>query len=323
MDFLIQIIAGFLMFFSLGSYNFSVQNFTPTAEARPAIAFAHSLIPAERVRIPYLLRGVPEFDATVLTAQSVAVADVGTGRVLFQKNAAQKRPIASLSKLMSALVWFDVDGDLNKIVEIRSEDYREGSIPYFIAGEKVRARDLLYAGLIASSNSAIASLVRSTGLPQENFVKYMNAKAKELGMKDTEFTEPTGLDSGNQSTAIDLFILAREAFFNAEISKATQMASYEFSPVGGAQIRSVRSTDWLLNGSLNSGEYKIIGGKTGFIEESNYNLVLKTYNRNKDKNLIVIILGSDESGLRFTEAKKLIEWTYANYMWNLSDPNKF
>lgn len=317
MDFLIQIIAGFLILFSLDSYNFSVQNFTPKAEAKPGILYAHSLIPSERVRVPYLLRGVPQFDERTLTAQSVAVADEGTGRILFQKDAAQKRPIASLTKLMAALVWFDIDGNLNQTVEIKSEDYREGSIPYFIAGEKVRAKDLLYTGLIASSNSAIASLVRSTGLPQESFVKYMNAKAEELGMKDTKFVEPTGLDSGNQSTATDLFILAREAFSNTEISKATQTASYEFSPMGGASVRSIRSTDWLLQSSLNSGEYKIIGGKTGYIEESNYNLVLKTYNRNKDKNLIVIILGSDENGLRFTEAKKLIEWTYHNYMWEI------
>lgn len=319
MDFFLQIMAGFLILFSLGSYNFSVQNFAPKAEAKPAIAYAHNLIPAERVRVPYLLRGVTQFDERTLTAQSVAVADVGTGRTLFKKNAALKRPIASLTKLMAALVWFDVDGGLNQTVEIKSEDYREGSIPYFIAGEKVRAKDLLYAALIGSSNSAVASLVRSAGLSQESFVKYMNAKAEELGMKDTKFVEPTGLDSGNQSTAADLFILAREAFLNAEISKATQMASYTFSPMGSASVRSIKSTDWLLQGSLNSGEYKIIGGKTGYIEESNYNLVLKTYNSNKDKNLIVVILGSDENGLRFIEAKKLIEWAYKNYMWTIPD----
>lgn len=312
-----QLIAGFLILFNLNSYNFSVQNFAPKAEAKSSVLYAHNLIPAGRVSLPYLLRGVPQFDENTVTAQSVAVADVGTGRILFQKNAREKRPIASLTKLMSALVWFDVDGDLNQAVEIKSEDYREGSTPYFITGEKVRAKDLLYAGLIASSNSAIASLARCTGLSRMSFVKYMNAKAEELGMKDTKFVEPTGLDSGNQSTVTDLFILAREAFLNAEISKATQTASYQFSPMGSAAVRSIKSTDWLLQGSLNSGEYKIIGGKTGYIEESNYNLVLKTYNKNKDKNLIVIVLGSDENGSRFAEAKKLIEWTYHNYMWKI------
>lgn len=278
---------------------------------------ANHLVPAKRISFPYRPKGVPLFNPQDVSAKSVAVRDESTGRILFQKDAYIKRPIASLTKLMTALVWFEADGNLEKTVEIKSEDYREGSIPYFIAGDKVKAKDLLYAGLVASSNSAMAALARSLGLTAGDFIKLMNDKAAELGMKDTVFVEPTGLDSRNMSTATDLFILARSAFSNSEISRATQLSSYSFRPLNGGAFRSVASTDWLLNSSANSGDYKIVGGKTGYIEESDYNLVLKIRNREKGKDLIVVVLGSEETGARFAEAKKLIEWAYKNYIWSI------
>lgn len=316
-DFLIQIILILGVLLGLGSYNFSAKNFTLKAKTRPSVSFSGHLEPAKRIVIPYLLKGAPVFDEAEFTAKSAIVMDEGTGRVLFAKNPDLTRPLASLTKLMSALVWFDIDGDLNKTVEISANDYREGSIPYFIAGDKVRTRDLLYAALVASSNSAVAALVRSTGLTEEKFVRLMNAKARELGMENTIFSDPVGLSAQNQSAAADLFILTREAFYNREISRATELLSYEFSPQGLGAVRIVKNTNRLLLSTLNNGDYKIIGGKTGYIEESDYNLILETYNREKDKNIIVIILGSGDKNSRFSEAKKLIEWTYDNYMWKI------
>jgi len=316
-DFFIQTIVGLAALAGLYNYNFKVENFVPVAEAKPAVSFPWHLLPAERIVTPYLLKGATALADADLTAKSAIVTDEGTGRVLFSKDAELVRPIASLTKLMSALVWFDVDGDLNKIIKIEAADYREGSIPYFIAGDRVKAKDLLYAALVASSNSAVAALVRSTGLPEEKFVSFMNAKARELGMENTKFFDPIGLSAKNESTATDLFILAREAFYNPEISRATELSFYEFSPLGSGAVRIVRSTNLLLGGSLNSGEYKIIGGKTGYIEESDYNLILKTYNKQKEKNIIAIVLGSGDKNSRFSETKKMIEWTYKNYMWEI------
>lgn len=317
MDFFIQTIAGFLVWLGLGSYHFSVQNFTFKAEAKPMVAFPQHLEPAKLTAIPYLLRGSPQFDGSAITAKSAIAMDEGTGRVLFAKDASLVRPIASLTKLMSVLVWFDIGGNLNQTVEISAADYREGSIPYFIAGDKVKTKDLLYAALVASSNSAVAALVRSTGLPEAGFVRLMNAKARELGMDNTHFFDPIGLSPQNESTATDLFILARESFSNPEISRATEASSYEFSPEGSGAVRILRSTDQLLAGSLNDKDYKIIGGKTGYIEESDYNLILKTYGREKEKNIITVVLGSNDKNARFSEAEKIIKWTYKNYMWKI------
>jgi D-alanyl-D-alanine carboxypeptidase len=318
MDFFIQTILILAVLAGFNNHAFGVENFAAKAKAdvRPEVSLSPHPAPALRV-LPYLSGGAPELSDADFTAKSAIVMDEGTGRILFQKDATLLHPIASLTKLMSALVWFDVDGDLNKIVKISAADYREGSIPYFVAGDKVKTKDLLYSALVASSNSAVAALVRSTGLPEEKFVSFMNAKAEELGMENTKFFDPIGLSAKNESTAVDLFILARESFYNPEISRATQLVSYEFSPAGSGAVRIVRSTDLLLTSSFNAGDYKIIGGKTGYIEESDYNLILKIYNKEKNKNIIAVILGSGDKNSRFSEAKKLIEWTYANYQWEI------
>jgi D-alanyl-D-alanine endopeptidase (penicillin-binding protein 7) len=275
------------------------------------------LTPSANVIRPYRVRGSDNFDISKLTAKSFIVADESTGRTLLQKNIWTRRPIASLTKLMTALVWLDLDGNLDKTVEISSADYRAGSVPYFIAGERVLARDLFYTGLVASSNSAIAALARSSGLSEVDFVENMNDKAKELGMNETVFVETTGLDARNISTAHDLQILVKVTFANEAILRATQMKEYSFTPQEKDDWRKVASTNWLLNGSLNDGAYKIIGGKTGHIEEGGYNLVVKVFNKERNRDIFVIILDSANIDKRFSEASQLIKWTYKNYLWEI------
>lgn len=308
MDFFIATIIGFLLLFN-SSGNFEIVNRAKTAGEGMS---ANHLVPAKRIIFPYRPNGAVFFDQKELSAKAATVFDENTGQVLFQKDGYGRRPIASLTKLMSILIWFDINGNLDQEVEIKSDDYRDGSIPYFVAGDKVKTKDLLYAGLIASSNSAIAALVRSSGSTMDDFTRLMNEKAQKMGMKDTVFVEPTGLDSGNISTAIDLFILVRGAFRIPEISEATRLKSYSFAPQGGV-ARFIKSTNWLLGD--NSG-YKILGGKTGYIEESNYNLALEVGNKNND-NLIILVLGAPDAESRFSEAKKLFEWAYTSYIWEM------
>ena len=272
---------------------------------------------SKSIDLPYRARGAPIFDASQITAQSAMAVDEKTGKILFEKNSYNKQSIASLTKLMTAIVWLERDGGLNKEIEIKNEDIREGGIAYFLAGEKIKAKDLLYAGLIGSSNMAMAALARNTTTSTEEFVSLMNKKAKELGMENTRFKDPTGLDYHNISTASDIYLLMKEAFGRQEIYKATQLSAYNFYPLGKGYPRAVKNTNWLLNSSLNSGAYKIVGGKTGYIEESNYNLALRVYNSEKNKNIAVIILGSADKQSRFIEAKKLTEWVFGNYIWQI------
>ena len=247
--------------------------------------FSHVLPSAKSIDLPYRARGVPAFDGSQITAESAIVIDETTGKILFEKNSYNKQSIASLTKLMTALIWLDHSGNLDKAIEIKNEDIREGGIAYFLVGEKIKAKDLLYTGLVASSNTAMAALARNTTSSTEDFVSLMNQKAKDLSMNDTRFKDPTGLDYHNISTANDIYLLAKEVFKQPEIYKATQLEKYEFFPVGKGIVRTVLATNWLLNSSLNSGVYKIAGGKTGYIEESNYNLALRVYNSEKNRNM--------------------------------------
>ncbi|MFC1612366.1 D-alanyl-D-alanine carboxypeptidase family protein [Patescibacteria group bacterium] len=317
MESIIITISIFLFIFNSFGINVSAPSFIPKVIAGESAQFEYQLVPAKREVFPYRVKGTPLFNALEITAESAIVIDENTGRVLFEKDSYDKKSIASLTKLMTALVWWEVDGDLNKIVEIKPQDYREGGIAYFISGEKVHAKDLLHAGLIASSNSAMAALVRSTGITTEEFVNLMNEYADKLGMKNTRFKEPTGLDFKNISTVTDLFILARAAFKNPIISNTTQLREYKFQPLNKTAWRTMRNTNWLLTDSLNNGNYNILGGKTGYIDESGYNLIIEVHNEARNQNLIVAVLGSVDKSTRFTEAKELIEWTYENHIWEI------
>ncbi|PIR66659.1 MAG: hypothetical protein COU51_02990 [Parcubacteria group bacterium CG10_big_fil_rev_8_21_14_0_10_36_14] len=314
MESIIITITSLLLLYSSSGANFNPENIIIKVSASETYKFPYHLALAKPMSFPYRLRGVPNFDANDITAGGAIVADEETGRILFEKDSYDKKSIASLTKLMTALVWWEVDGDLEKIIEIKSEDYREGGIAYFISGEKVRVRDLLNAGLIASSNSAMAALVRSTGITEEDFVSLMNEKAESLGMYNTRFKEPTGLDYKNISVASDLFILAREVFKNPILASITQKASYSFTPIGKGATRNIQSTDWLL--SEKNSTFQVVGGKTGYIEESNYNFILKARS-NEGKNVIIVLLGSSDKGTRFEEAKKLVNWVFNNYVWKI------
>ena len=276
--------------------------------------FPNNFVLANNKFTPYKIQGIEDFDFKNISAKSFLVIDEKTGRFLEKNNIQEVHSVASLTKLMSVLVWLEVDGDVNKEVVIKAEDYREGGIAYFIAGEYVLAKDLLNVGLVASSNSAIASLVRSSGLTDAEFVGLMNKKARSWGMDNTVFVEPTGLDAKNVSTARELYILAREAFNNEVIKNILTKKEYTFTPINKSTIRNVKNTNWLLG---NTYDYKIIGGKTGYIEESGYNFIIKGYNENKDANLYVIILGSNDIESRFSEADIIMKWIFKNYMWKI------
>jgi len=163
-------------------------------------------------RIDYILeQGKDNYPRKVLndslgvdiTASSAITLDMDSGTVLWQKNVNNKQSIASLTKLMTVLVWQDFGPGLDSEVTILESDYREGGRFYLFKGEKVLTGDLLKSVLIASDNTAAIALARSTGLSLDEFVVKMNEKAIELGMTNSIFVEPTGLDINNQSTVTD------------------------------------------------------------------------------------------------------------------------
>lgn len=251
-----------------------------------------------------------------LSARSVYAVDERTGQVLYAKNADQIRSIASITKFMTALVFWDYNPGLDKEIIITVEDYREGNKIYFYEGDKVKVRDVFYGMLVGSSNEAAAALSRSTGLTQNQFVEAMNQKAKSLGMENTHFTEPSGLDPDNKSTAKDLVKLIKAAFANDEIVQAVSQENYEFMELRTNSQRKLSSTDKILGDEFGykSDVYKIVGGKTGYLGAAGYCFASKIANQSGN-NIISAVLGSDTIDNRFLDTKSLAYWVFNNYIW--------
>jgi D-alanyl-D-alanine carboxypeptidase len=247
------------------------------------------------------------------TAKSAIVMDEETGVVLFKKDVEEKLSIASLTKLMTALVFLDGNPDWDKKIELLKEDEEEGGIFYARAGEEVQVKDLFNMMLVGSVNNAATALARSTGMSREDFVEKMNEKAQELRLKNTFFTDPSGLGPTNVSTAHDVAILISRALENDKIRETVVKKRYVFSPQNIKKTYYVKNTDELLWGFLNENPYQIIGGKTGYLDEAKYCLAIEVENNNHK--IIVVVLGSNEIEGRFQEAKGLVVWTFENYKW--------
>jgi D-alanyl-D-alanine endopeptidase (penicillin-binding protein 7) len=232
-----------------------------------------------------------------------------TGEIIYQKNAYSKAPIASLTKIMTAMVVLDSGINLNEEVKITSADIdrikRTGSrIPL---GARLTRYELLKFALIASDNRAASALSRSYPTGQKGFIDAMNVKAKQLGMFNTVFIDPTGLNKNNVSTARDLVRMVQAAYQYPEIRNLTTQSKGEINygkrnyKIGFVNTnRLVRKGDWDIGLS-----------KTGFIREAGRCLVMQVMV--KDDPVIMIFLDSYGKLTRFADAKRVKKWMEKNY----------
>jgi len=241
------------------------------------------------------------------SASSVIVVDTKNKQILFGKQEYEKKPIASISKLMAAVVFLEHNPGWDSIVEIQGDDEVGGARLSLSPGESLIVKDLFNASLVASTNNGIMALARSTGLSQDEFVKIMNQKAKELKMRQTNFVEPTGMNPQNVSTAYDLSLLIAEAFKKPEIMEAVKFPAYSFQTQEGRDLRVI-NTDILLDSFLNSNGYEIVGAKTGFLPESGY--CLATQIKKADREIITVVLDSATINDRFLDTKGLAFWAF-------------
>lgn len=241
------------------------------------------------------------------SARAAVVFDSDSEQFLYEKNSQELLPIASLTKLMTAMVFLETNPVWTKTMEILPEDDRIGAKIYIYKGEIVTLRDLFYSVLVGSANNATVALVRSTGLSEEEFVKKMNEKAQELGLTQTKFYDATGLDPQNVSTAKDVARMMRAALGYKKIREALSTVEYEFSTLNTNAHHRIKNTDVLLESFLNQSPYTILGGKTGYLDEALYCFAVGVRDKN-GKNIIVVTLGTPSSDERFLQAKGLIYW---------------
>jgi D-alanyl-D-alanine carboxypeptidase (penicillin-binding protein 5/6) len=256
---------------------------------------------------------IDDYNEIIVDSNISCVVDVETGKVVYNKNNNTKVPIASISKLMTTLVFLDYNPGWEEVYIIQDSDRRDGGKIFLYLGDKVTVKDLFNMSLVGSANTATIALVHSTGMSEEEFVQKMNTKAMELGLLDTSFKDVTGLSKNNVSTALEVAQIAKYALSKIEINRATLKSEYFFKTLQGT-TKKVYTTDYLLENFPENG-IKVLGGKTGYTELAEYCFVGKFTNKNGNE-IITVVLGSDTKNSRFYETKELAEWTYNNYEWN-------
>ena len=248
----------------------------------------------------------------ILSARSAILYDLNSEKTLFSLNPDSKLPIASLTKLMTAVAVFE-NINLDDVVEVEKSaienSTKDGGGNDLYEGEKIKASDLLKLMLIESSNvAAYAFAGHLEEKYQINLVKKMNEKAKTLEMDDTLFTEAAGLDDKESfSTSQDLIKLVKYSFRYGSLYDILKTQKAEVVSIDGSLRHQILNTNQLLGRLLN-----IIGGKTGFTELAGGSRVLVTEGPINSSRLITVVLGSND---RFGDAKKLVEWGAKAYLW--------
>lgn len=249
-----------------------------------------------------------------LDAISAVLVDNDSGKILFEKNANQKLPLASLTKVMTATIFLENGPGMDNDVVISSYDNAEGAHINLLPGDVVRTGDLFFTTLVGSKNNAAKALARSTGMSTTDFVAKMNEKTSELDLSNTSFVEMTGLDWRNQASASDYAKLSVYAYKKIEMLQASTTKAYGFYTINSGKYLSCTNTNKLLNGGL-----YITGGKTGYLPYSwggvNYNLMVKAKN-NTGNEIVGVVMGNNNYYDLQYEMESLINWGFDNYRWN-------
>ncbi len=235
-------------------------------------------------------------------AAAAIIYDPETNEVLFEEHALEQRSIASITKVMTALVSLEAMTDPSNVVKVERADVLRASTTYLRAGYTVTVDELLHLLLIGSDNAAARVLARVSPYGSDGFVARMNEKARELGLQQTHYEDPSGLLSGNVSTAYEMARLISYAVADERVGSVMRKAEFNFVP--GKRNVHVNST----NRFVRSGEIDVIGGKTGFISSSGYCLATLVRLPQTGRQVAMVVLGARSNAARFAETRHLFNW---------------
>ena len=244
-------------------------------------------------------------DPLDLHSSVALVVDQDTDEILFSKNPQAVLPIASITKLMTALVVVESGMPLDETLTVSQADVdtEKGSRSRLHVGSKLTRGQMLHLALMASENRAAHALGRHHPGGMEAFVEAMNRRAVDLGMTRTRYVEPTGLSSGNQSSAVDLSILVKAAAAHPLIR---EMSTDEGTSVAvGRRVLEFRNTNLLVRNP----SWEIDLQKTGYISEAGRCVVMQT--QLAGRKLIMVLLDSAGKYSRFGDAERLRRWVSA------------
>ncbi|WP_421201915.1 D-alanyl-D-alanine endopeptidase [Aeromonas enteropelogenes] len=239
-----------------------------------------------------------------IRSSSALVVDVNTGKTLYQKNATKVRPIASITKLMTALVVLDARQDLAQTLTIDKEDLDRVKHTHsrIRMGTKVTRRDALHLALMSSENRMASALARHYPGGRSAFIRAMNNKARQLGMRQTHFYDATGLSTRNVSTAQDLGKLVTAAYRQPLIRQFTQDEHREMRFLAPSYSLMFNNTNPLVKNP----DWDVRLSKTGFTDEAGRCLVMRA--KPDSRELAIVLLNSVGKLTPVGDANRIRKW---------------
>lgn len=245
------------------------------------------------------------------SARSAVIMDAATGRILFEKDADEELPPASITKVMTLLLIMEAidSGKLKLSDSIKTSEYAAsmgGSQIFLEPGETLSAADMIKGIAVGSANDACVAMAEHLDGTEENFVKHMNERADQLGMKHTHFVNCNGLPAGDHySSAADIAIMSRELLKHKEVTRWTSVYSDYLRKDSDHPL-------WLVNTNKLVRFYDGVDGlKTGFTQEAKYCLSATAL---KDGfRVIAVVMGEPRSTVRNAEVTSMLNWTFSQY----------
>ncbi len=272
-----------------------------------------SYAPTHNVASP--LRVKPREIESEIGARAYVVMDRATGDFLTVKREHLVWPIASLTKLVTSSVVLEKQVPFERMADVRNSDNVGGARLYVNDGDRFTVGDLFYATLVASANNAANALARTTGLAKTEFVSAMNAYATQLNLTQTHFADPTGIEVENVSTPLEMARIAREAFAREEIKKYTTTATQFIQVANTGSSKKMINTNWML-WKPQYDDVWVTGGKTGYLDESGWNLVVSLKpTKNDERELLIVLFGASSRAGSFEDAERLARWAWEVYEW--------
>jgi serine-type D-Ala-D-Ala carboxypeptidase (penicillin-binding protein 5/6) len=239
----------------------------------------------------------------VLSAPSGALVELETGRVLYVTRGTTRRPIASTTKIMTALLVLR-SVDMRDVVPVSSLAAAQGGASLGLeAGERIRVRDLLYALMLQSANDAAVALAEHVAGSTDAFVGLMNRRARAMGLDDTRFRSPNGLDDRGYSTALDLAQITVQALRDPILARIARTKFYRVPSPDGAtrRLQNRNALLWLYPGAF--------GVKSGFTSAAGSCLVAAA--ERSELRLVSVVLGAPAEA--FSDAATLLDWGFTTF----------
>ena len=233
-------------------------------------------------------------------AEAAIIFNPTTGEVLWEENSREPRSIASITKVMTAIVFMADEPDLNEWVTVDRSDTTNASVTYLRAGERIKLGDLLHLTLIASDNGAARALARTSEGGMQGFLARMNEKASQLGLQTTRFADPSGLDANNISSAYDVSHMI--AFAAGDQTIGSIMRKEAHSLYTDRRAINIKSTNKLL------GDAPIAAAKTGYTHKAGFCFASLLRMPQTNQQVAVVVLGAKSSANRFWETRHLFNW---------------